>query len=208
MPHHDDRIAILIEEAVGDPPPSRLDVDALLRDAHRAQRRRGIAVGLGAAAAVLAIGGGGWALAEGGPSAAPDRPPVATTPEADGPPPAEAQTLPGPGTRERERVVRWPGEERDDLVSFGAGEVLVAQPGVRILDQRPSPDLGDSFATAGDRSAVALVEADGRQWFVLARVVGGPPQYIAVSREVSGGGIDAFITFATGKYAEGGGGLL
>ena len=103
----------------------------------------------------------------------------------------------------------WPGEPRDDLVRFGSGESLVAQDGVSILEQRPSPDVGDSFATAADTSAVAVVVADGKRWYVLARhLSGSPAEYIAVRQSDGGPDLDAFLTFARERYAEGGGGLL
>ncbi|MEZ0579900.1 hypothetical protein [Nocardioides sp. MH1] len=102
----------------------------------------------------------------------------------------------------------WPGVQRDDLVAFGSGETLVALDGATILEQRPSPDVGDAFATAADTSAVALVRADGKEWYVLARRTDGPAQYIAVPRAESGADLDAFLAFARDRYAEGGGGLL
>ena len=92
---------------------------------------------------------------------------------------------------------------------FADGEALVAVDGVTIVEQRPSPDVGASFATPADTSAVALVEVDGRRWYVLARrSTGSPAQYIAVRLNDGGPDLDAFIAFAQERYAEGGGGLL
>jgi hypothetical protein len=102
----------------------------------------------------------------------------------------------------------WPGEPREDLVAFGDGEVLVPLAGVTILEQRPSPQVGSSFAKPSDTSAVALVASDGKQYYVLAREVDGPAQYIAVPKAEGGADIDAFLAFARERYAEGGGGLL
>jgi|GEM_PF-3581238 len=102
----------------------------------------------------------------------------------------------------------WPGVPRDDLVEFGNGEALVALAGVTIVEQRPSPDVGESFATASDISAVALVETDGERWYVLARDLDGPAQYIAVPERKGGADLDAFLELARERYAEGGGGLL
>jgi hypothetical protein len=102
----------------------------------------------------------------------------------------------------------WPGEPRDDLVELVDGEILVPLDGVTIIEQRPSPDVGESFATAQDASAVALVETGGRQWYVLARKVGGPAEYMAMPKAEGGADLDAFLAFARDRYAEGGGGLL
>lgn len=102
----------------------------------------------------------------------------------------------------------WPGVPRDDLVAFGDGEVLAALAGVTIVEQRPSPDVGESFATATDISAVAMVEKNGERWYVLARDIDGPAQYIAVPERKGGADLDAFLELARVRYAEGGGGLL
>jgi hypothetical protein len=104
----------------------------------------------------------------------------------------------------------WPGIPNLDLVRFGAGEVLEPVDGVTILQQRPSPRIGDAFATAGDRSAVAHVEtADGERYYVLARSVDGTePQYIAVKAADGGPTLDAFLALARERYAKDGGGLL
>ena len=105
-------------------------------------------------------------------------------------------------------VTDWPGVPRDDLVAFDDGEDLVALPGVTIVEQRPSPAVGDSFARQADTSAVAVVEVDGERWYVLARDVDGPAEYIAVPRSEGGPDLDAFLDLARERYAEGGGGLL
>ncbi|MDZ5619909.1 hypothetical protein SFC88_03675 [Nocardioides sp. HM23] len=103
----------------------------------------------------------------------------------------------------------WPGVPRDDLVVLEADDSLLPLDGVTIVEQRRRPDLGDSFATAGDTSAVALVEKDGEQWYVLARRGPDiPEQYIAVPRADGGEDLDAFLELARQRYAEGGGGLL
>jgi hypothetical protein len=112
---------------------------------------------------------------------------------------------PGPGSDE------WPGIPDLDLVRFaGAGEVLEPVDGVTILQQRASPTVGDAFATAADRSAVALVRnGDGERFYVLARGVRGTsPQYIAVRAADGGPTLEAFLELARERYAPDGGGLL
>ena len=102
----------------------------------------------------------------------------------------------------------WPGIPDLDLVRFaGTGEVLEPVDGVTILEQRPSPAVGDAFAS--DRSAVALVrDGDGARFYVLARSVDGTaPQFIAVKAADGGPTLDAFLDLARERYA-GGEGLL
>ena len=105
-------------------------------------------------------------------------------------------------------VTSWPGVPRDDLVRFGDGEELVALAGATVVQQQPSPEVGDSFAREGDTSAVAVVEVDGRRWYVLARDLAGPAEYIAVAASKGGPDLAAFLELVRERYAEGGGGLL
>jgi hypothetical protein len=105
----------------------------------------------------------------------------------------------------------WPGIPDLDVVRFvGAGETLEPINGATILQQRPSPEVGDAFATADDRSAVARVRAaDGTTYYVLARGLDGtPPEYIAVTEADGGPTLDAFLDLARERYAADGGGLL
>ena len=105
----------------------------------------------------------------------------------------------------------WPGIPDLDVVRFvGTGEELEPTNGATILQQRPSPEVGDAFATAADRSAVARVRAaDGAVYYVLARETGGSePQYIAVKAKDGGPTLDAFLGLARERYAKDGGGLL
>ena len=102
----------------------------------------------------------------------------------------------------------WPGIPDLDLVRFvGTGEVLEPSEGVTILEQRRSPRVGDAFATTADRSAVALVrDADGREFYVLARTLDGTEaEYIAVRVADGGPTMDAFLDLARERYASGGG---
>ena len=104
----------------------------------------------------------------------------------------------------------WPGQTDVDLVRFAQGsERLVPVDGVTMIEQRAHPDVGASFATGTDQSAVAEVSADGGRWYVLARrPAGEAPQYIAVRAADGGVTLDDFLDLARERYAEGGGGLL
>jgi hypothetical protein len=107
----------------------------------------------------------------------------------------------------------WPGVPDLVVVRFagtGDGEVLEPINGAMILQQRPSPQVGDAFATAADRSAVARVRAaDGTLYYVLARETDGvDPEYIGVTAKDGGPSLDAFLDFARERYAGDGGGLL
>ncbi|MFC7493120.1 MULTISPECIES: hypothetical protein [unclassified Nocardioides] len=106
----------------------------------------------------------------------------------------------------------WPGRTDVPLVRFaGDTEGLEPLDGVTVLRQRPHPDLPASWATARDRSAVAEVRLDGSRYYVLARSTAdaAKPEFIAVeARPEVGATLDAFLDFARGRYAEGGGGLL
>ena len=124
---------------------------------------------------------------------------------------AEREVRPEDTTDPDSGADAWPGIPDLDLVRFaGSGEVLEPVGGVTILEQRPSPAVGDAFASADDRSAVALVrDGDGARFYVLARGVGGTtPQYIAVKAADGGPTLDAFLDLARERYAGGGGGLL
>jgi hypothetical protein len=105
----------------------------------------------------------------------------------------------------------WPGMVDMQLVRFdGDTERLQPLDAVTMVQQRPHPEVGDSFAGADDRSAVAEVTFEGTRYYVLARrpAGGAPAQYIAVKADDGGPTLDAFLDFARQRYAEGGGGLL
>ncbi len=93
-----------------------------------------------------------------------------------------------------------------DLVRFGAGQSLEAADGVRIVEQRPDPQLPEPFAPASSRTAVAQVERDGVTWFVLARELEGERDYVATPRsEETGDDLDSFLQLATERYSGQGG---
>jgi hypothetical protein len=104
----------------------------------------------------------------------------------------------------------WPGLVNMQLVRFdGDTERLQPLDAVTMVQQRPHPEVGDSFAGPGDRSAVAEVTFEGTRYYVLARrAPGTPAQYIAVTAADGGPTLDAFLDLARQRYAEGGGGLL
>ncbi len=103
-----------------------------------------------------------------------------------------------------------PGYPIDDAVRFVPGtEQLVAQEGTTILQQRPHPEVGTSFASDADHTAVAEIEYDDGRWYLLARdPADGDPQFIAVPASKGGKTLDAFLELSRQRYAEGGGGLL
>jgi hypothetical protein len=105
----------------------------------------------------------------------------------------------------------WPGLTDLQLVRFdGTSERLTPLDAVTLLAQRAHPDLPDTWARSGDRSAAAEVRFEGERYYVLARAVagGGAPQYIAVPAADSGATLDDFITRARQRYGRDGGGLL
>ncbi len=72
-----------------------------------------------------------------------------------------------------------------------------------ILEQRPSPDLPETFAMPGEATAAAYVEQDGERYLVLSR----PDQLIAVESAGHGDSLDALLAWARERY-ESGEGLL
>ena len=103
-----------------------------------------------------------------------------------------------------EAVAVYRGEPTLALVSFGArgGEELVpAEDGVEIVEQRSSPPLPPDF-DGSERSAVAEVAWRGEQWFVLAtQQPGAQPGYHPVEASVAGQTtIDGYLDFAWERY--------
>lgn len=87
------------------------------------------------------------------------------------------------------------------------GTVSAALPGVDVLDQHADPDL-QSYGTAaeGATSAVALVDWQGRRWFVLVVRVQGRDSVTTVAVDKTGGAdtLDEFVAFMADKADEGG----
>lgn len=103
-----------------------------------------------------------------------------------------------------DQVALQNGGEHLQFVEFGAGEVLKPLPGVTIVRQRPSPDVGDDFAGQSDRSAVAEVRVDGETWFVLARQIGGGThEYFPTAKMAGRQTLVEFLDYARGQYAGG-----
>ena len=104
----------------------------------------------------------------------------------------------------------WPGIPDLDLVRFlGSTERLAPVAGASILRQQADVSVGDSFAGPDDQTAAAKVEAaDGKRYYVLARRVGGAPQFIAVTEADGGRTLGSFLDLARTRYADNGGGLL
>jgi hypothetical protein len=71
------------------------------------------------------------------------------------------------------------GEQPGPAVTFSAsGELQVTGPNATLLAQRTGIDLGTAFAGPAERTAVAKVQHEGVVWYVLAREVGGVPEYL------------------------------
>ena len=71
------------------------------------------------------------------------------------------------------------GEQPGPAVTFAeTGELHVTGPNATLLAQRTGIDLGPGFAGPADRTAVAKVQHEGVVWYVLAREVGGVPEYL------------------------------
>ncbi|MFN8193030.1 MAG: hypothetical protein U0R80_01965 [Nocardioidaceae bacterium] len=102
-----------------------------------------------------------------------------------------------------QQVALQHGDATDLLVRFGDGETLEPVEGATILAQRPHPALPDNFAGPGDRTAVAKVRLGDQVWFVLAREIGGQPDFIPTAASIAGPGIDDFLAYAEQQYAGG-----
>ena len=89
------------------------------------------------------------------------------------------------------------GSGYPDLVVAAADATLSAAPGARILEQTAT-DLPEGF----DRAA--YVGRDGRRYLVLERIIGSQePELITVHAEPHGDSLDALLSWARQKYADG-----
>ena len=206
----DTELATRIDRSLGPAPEGPDPLADLLREGHRAVRRRRLAVTVASAVAVLAVGGG-TALATGGGDGGRAEAPVAEPPSSTSAPTPTPTATFSPSVEPPVGSDVFPGTPADGLVTFGGGtgERLFPSEGVEILEQRPGVDVGPSFAGPGDRTAAARVRTpDGEVLYLLAREVEGQAQVITVPRATGGPDLDAFLRFARERYAEGGGGLL
>jgi hypothetical protein len=65
-------------------------------------------------------------------------------------------------------------------------------------------DVGEEFAPADARTAVAEVSYQAKTWFVLARDLNvGPPEYFPTAASVSGSTLEEFLGYARQQYAGG-----
>jgi len=102
-----------------------------------------------------------------------------------------------------EQTVAANEDNSGGYVDFAADGSLRSSHGVEILDQVLDPDLPESFAPAGARTAAALLQGpDGKKWYVLVREVGGLDTN-AVPFGMGGPNLEAFIEYARAKYLSG-----
>jgi len=136
-----------------------------------------------------------WALVAGSPSGST----VSTVPA--------RQSFPDLQTWLDDQVALDRGEPTLALVSFGTGAELVAEPGVEIVQQQPSPQVGAEFAGPDAvHTAVAEVRWQGERWFVLARELpGSAPEYFPTAASVSAPTLAGFLEFARAAYSGGAG---
>lgn len=86
-------------------------------------------------------------------------------------------------------------------VSIDASSRLTSAPGVRVVEQRPDPGLGDDFAAPGDPTAVAEVVVDGTTWFLAVRSIDGETDTVPYRRDDVVTTLDAFVSFCLERYA-------
>jgi hypothetical protein len=88
-------------------------------------------------------------------------------------------------------------------LSFAADGSLVAGLGVTIVEQRHPVHL-ENFVLNGEPTAAALLRGpDGKKWYVVARLLDGEVDSIAVPFRMGGPDLDAFLAYAREKYGEG-----
>ena len=76
---------------------------------------------------------------------------------------------------------------------------------MEILDQVLNPDLPESFAPAGARTAAALLQGpDGKKWYVLVRDVDGLDTNAVALPHGRQPDLDAFIDYARAEVRSAG----
>jgi hypothetical protein len=117
---------------------------------------------------------------------------------------AARQSFPDLESWVADQVAMQRGEPTLALVAFGPGGDLVPEPGVQILRQRASVDMGPTFAGPDDPTAVAEVRWQGERWYVLARdLPHGPPEYFPTAASVSRPTLEGFLDLARASYDAG-----
>lgn len=97
------------------------------------------------------------------------------------------------------------GADGTGWVTIDASSRLSPARGVRIVEQRPDPALGDDFAAPGDPTAVAEVVVDQATYFLAVRSIDGTTDTVPYRRDDVVTTLDAFVSFARGRYAGGDG---
>lgn len=94
------------------------------------------------------------------------------------------------------------GADGAGWVTIDTSSRLSATRGVRIVEQRPDPGLGDSFAVPGEPTAVAEVVVDQTTYFLVVRALdGGTTDVIPYRKDATITTLDAFVGFARERYA-------
>jgi len=103
-----------------------------------------------------------------------------------------------------DQVALQQGGETLQLVEFAADGSLTPLAGVTLVRQQAGVDVGEEFAPADARTAVAEVRYQAKTWFVLARDLNvGPPEYFPTAASVSGSTLEEFLGYARQQYAGG-----
>lgn len=88
-----------------------------------------------------------------------------------------------------------------DWVRIDSASRLTATDGTRIVEQRPDPGLGESFAAPGEPTAVAEVVVDGTTYFLAVRSIDGTTDAIPYRRDDVVSTLDGFVSFSRERYA-------
>lgn len=91
-------------------------------------------------------------------------------------------------------------------VTFGPEGDLVPAEGVTLLMEQ-QVDVGESFAPPGNAHLAHVRDAEGQEWFILARNIGGGPEFLPNKASAEIDTPAKFLTMAEQQYADGGEGL-
>lgn len=87
-------------------------------------------------------------------------------------------------------------------VTIDARSRVRPQRGVELVTSRPDPGLGDSFAAAGEPTAVAEVVRDGVTYFLaVRRTADGDTEAIPYRKDATVPTLAAFLSYAREQYA-------